>query len=115
MNPRGLIPCNDKGYRIGEAHHNCTRSDAIVQRARELHESTEHLHPCSSSRLGPTRIAKILGVPVEWVRKIIYFTSRGQVPRQWRRNCSTRTREENEAHGQQAMIEAQWKKGDADG
>ncbi len=66
---------NDEGYRIGESHHNCTRPEALVLRARDLHEGLEP-SPIGSNRLGPVRIAAILGVPEQWVRKVIYYRTR---------------------------------------
>jgi hypothetical protein len=91
------IPCNELGYRIGEGHHNCTRTDALVKRARDLHEGIEDWP--TGERLGPVRIAEILGVPLRWVHKVIYFEIRAQVPREWRSNSTVRSREENEAMG----------------
>lgn len=93
------IPCNELGYAIGEGHHNCTRTDALVKRCRDLHEGIEPSPLPGITRLGPIHIAAILGVPMRWVHKVIYFEVRAQVPRMWRDNGSVRTREANRAMG----------------
>jgi hypothetical protein len=73
-----LVTRNSEGYRIGEGHHNCTIPEAVVVRARDLHEGLEP-SPIGSNRLGPVRIAAILGLPVETTRKIIYYRRRQHV------------------------------------
>lgn len=70
------VPVNDRGYRIGEGHHNCTIPDAVVNLIRDMREEHE---------LQLKEIARKTGVAFEAVRKIVYYRTRGQVPRDFRR------------------------------
>ena len=62
---------NERGYRIGESHHNCRIPDEVVEMARSMHERG----------VGQTEIANALRLPLGTVKKIICFERRGQVPR----------------------------------
>lgn len=65
-----LRPCNDRGFPIGEGHHNCTIPDAVVARWRDLHEQG----------ITPTEIARREGAALSTVKKVVYYFRRGQVP-----------------------------------
>lgn len=69
------VPVNDRGYRIGEGHHNCTIPDAVVVRIRDLKEYENVSSP---------EIARRLGLRLEAVRKIVRYQRRAYVPRNWR-------------------------------
>lgn len=75
MNKPRRVPVNERGYRIGEGHHNCTIPDATVNLIRDLHEAHELTMP---------EIARKTGCALEAVRKIAYYRTRGQVPRGYR-------------------------------
>lgn len=69
------VPVNDKGYRIGEGHHNCTISDEMVKRVRDMAEY-EHL-PCPE-------IARRTGLKLRTVESYVQYERRADVPRDYR-------------------------------
>lgn len=69
------VPVNDKGYRIGEGHHNCTISDAMVMRIRDMAEY-EHLS-CPE-------IAERTGIKLRTVESYVQYERRADVPRDYR-------------------------------
>lgn len=84
MSKHRVVPVNERGYCIGECHHNSTISDAVVTLIRDLRE--EH-------KLTIPEIARRTGVEFEAVRKIVYYRTRGQVPRGFKRvegECETK-------------------------
>lgn len=64
---------NEEGYRIGDAHQRCTVPDAVVVRIRDMHE-----HPVKP--IGAYKIARLLGLNVNTVKKIVYYQRRVQRP-----------------------------------
>lgn len=55
--------------RTGEKHQNSTVPDAVVVQMRDLHENPH-------KPMGAYRIARLLGYPVNTVKKIVYYQSR---------------------------------------
>jgi DNA invertase Pin-like site-specific DNA recombinase len=71
-----VVPVNEYGRRIGEAHHKARLSDATVDLLREMHED---------QGLGYRRIAKAMQLSVGTVRKICGYQRRAQTPVRWKR------------------------------
>jgi hypothetical protein len=69
---------SEQGYRCGDSHQNAKLPDAVVVRARDLHEYEGVQAPEIARRLGVE-----LGVPVSQstVKKWIYYLSRNVVAR----------------------------------
>lgn len=76
MTRRRYVALNERGYRIGESHHNCTIPQDVVDRLRDLHE--EH-------KIGYRRLARMFNLSRGAVQKICNYTRRAQVPERWRR------------------------------
>jgi hypothetical protein len=36
-----IVAVNELGYRIGTSHHNCTVSDEVIDKIRDLHEDDD--------------------------------------------------------------------------
>jgi transcription initiation factor IIE alpha subunit len=66
---------NDRGFRIGEKHHNSTIPDAVVVQMRDLYEHED---------VTPTEIARRLGCKLDTVKAVVYYKRRAQVPADWR-------------------------------
>lgn len=69
-----FIAVNERGYRVGESHHNSRIPDAIVQQIRELHE--EH-------HIGYRRLAKQFNLKRAFVQKVCTYAIRSQIPARW--------------------------------
>lgn len=69
------VAVNEKGYRIGESHHNAKLSDADVEMVRQLRE--EH-------RLQYAEIAEKFEVSRELVKKICQYRNRCETVARWR-------------------------------
>jgi len=69
-----LIPLNEDRRRIGQGNPRCTISDAIVKQLRDLHEL---------EGLGKRVLARRFALKVSTVQKILAYTRRGQIPREW--------------------------------
>lgn len=69
------VPVNERGYRIGEAHHNSTIPDDVVKLIRDLRE----LH-----HVELPEIARKTGVKLETVRLLVYYRRRAQLPASYR-------------------------------
>lgn len=77
--PFRVIPINERGYRIGEGHVNCTIPDEVVTLIRDLREVHHLTIP---------EIARKTSVRVETVRLLVYYRRRAQVPRGFRKVLS---------------------------
>lgn len=73
---RIYIAINERGYRIGSSHHNCTIPDDVVSRIRDLHED------CG---IGYRRLARMFGISRGAVQKICNYSRRAQSVASWRR------------------------------
>lgn len=71
-----LVPVNEQGKRIGEKHHNARYSDELIDKIREMHED---------QGLGWRRIAKMLNMPMDTVKKICLYERRAQTPERWKK------------------------------
>lgn len=69
------VPVNEKGYRIGEGHHNSTISDAVIKLWRDMHEY---------HGLSVPEIARRQGAAECTVRKVVYYQRRADIPRDYR-------------------------------
>ena len=77
---------SERGWRVGESHQNAVAPDAVVCRARDLHEF---------ERLGLTAIVARLAVEFQLrvsprtVEHWIYYTSRNVTPREMEERVPT--------------------------
>lgn len=71
---------SERGYRCGDSHHNATVPDAVVVRARDLHEFENQMAPEIARRLGVEFGLQALSEST--VRKWIYYVSRNVTPRE---------------------------------
>jgi DNA invertase Pin-like site-specific DNA recombinase len=71
----GLIALSERGYRIGESHHNAKLTDDQVEKIRCMHD-------CG---LGYQSIANQFGVSKSTVRDIVNFRNRATVPAKYRK------------------------------
>jgi len=71
-----IIAVNEQGYRIGSSHHNCTISDEVVDKMRDLHED---------QFIGYRRLAKMFNLPRSVVAKICKYERRAQTPNRWKK------------------------------
>ena len=63
------------GRRVGETHHNARLSDEVVRQLRDAHEY---------DGVGPGKLARLFEVPLDTVKKIIYYQRRVGVVARWR-------------------------------
>jgi DNA invertase Pin-like site-specific DNA recombinase len=73
---RIYIAINERGYRIGSSHHNCTIPDDVVSSIRDLHED---------QGIGYRRLARMFGISRGAVQKICNYSRRAQSVASWRR------------------------------
>ena len=71
-----VIGMNENGYRIGMSHQNCTISQEIVDKMRDMHED---------EMVGYRRLSAIFGIRRSTVQKICKYYIRAQTPYKWRR------------------------------
>lgn len=71
-----LVPVNEQGKRIGQHHHNAKISDEMIDKIREMHEE---------QGIGWRRLAKMLGMSVNTVKKICLYERRAQTPERWKK------------------------------
>jgi hypothetical protein len=71
-----IVAVNEFGYRIGSSHHNCTVSDEVIDKIRDLHED-------ESMSYG--KIAKLLNLSKNFVAKVCRYERRAQTPDRWKR------------------------------
>jgi len=71
-----VIGMNENGYRIGMSHQNCTISQEIVDKMRDMHED---------EMVGYRRLSAIFGIRRSTVQKICKYYIRAQTPCKWRR------------------------------
>jgi DNA invertase Pin-like site-specific DNA recombinase len=71
-----IVAVNELGYRIGTSHHNCTVSDEIIDKIRDLHED---------DGMSYRKIAKLLGLSKNFVAKVCRYERRAQTPDRWKR------------------------------
>jgi DNA invertase Pin-like site-specific DNA recombinase len=71
-----VIGMNENGYRIGMSHQNCTISQEIVDKMRDMHED---------EMVGYRRLSAIFGIRRSTVQKICKYYIRAQTPSKWRR------------------------------
>jgi hypothetical protein len=71
---------NERGYRVGDSHHNAKLPDAVVVRARDLHEFEGVQAPEIARRLGVE--FGIQPPSVSSVKKWVYYLSRNITPRE---------------------------------
>lgn len=69
------IAVDERGYRVGESHHNCKYSDELVNHIRDLAEY---------KKLTCRVIADNLGVNIYSVRAIVGYRRRASIPRRYR-------------------------------
>jgi hypothetical protein len=70
------VALNERGYRVGASHHNCTIPDEVVSQIRDLHEYR---------MVGYRRLARMFGVSRGAVQKICRYRLRAQMVASWRR------------------------------
>lgn len=72
---------SERGYRCGDSHHNAKMPDAVVVRARDLHDYEAVTAPEIARRLG---VEFGLEPPLSesTVKKWIYYVSRNVTPRE---------------------------------
>ena len=73
---RVYVALNERGYRIGASHHNCTIPDSTVSKIRDLHEYR---------KIGYRRLARMFGISRGAVQKICNYSRRAQSVASWRR------------------------------
>jgi hypothetical protein len=73
---RVYVALNERGYRIGSSHHNCTIPDETVSKIRDLHEYR---------KIGYRRLARMFGISRGAVQKICNYSRRAQSVASWRR------------------------------
>lgn len=71
-----IVAVNELGYRIGSSHHNCTVSDEVIDKIRDLHEDDE---------MSYSKIAKLLNLSKNFVAKVCRYERRAQTPDRWKR------------------------------
>lgn len=71
-----VIALNERGYRIGETHHNSKVSDEIVSKIRDLHEY---------HRIGYRRLARMFNLKRAFIQKVCKYAIRAQVPARYSR------------------------------
>lgn len=71
---------NEDGYRCGDSHQNAKVPDAVVVRARDLHEFENVMAPEIARRLG-VEFGLTPPPPESTVKKWIYYVSRNVTPR----------------------------------
>ena len=71
-----LVALNERGYRIGQTHHNCTVPDEIVNKIRDLHEY---------HRIGYRRLARMFNLKRAFIQRICNYSRRAQIPARWAR------------------------------
>ena len=71
-----IVAVNELGYRIGSSHHNCTVSDEVIDKIRDLHED---------DGMSYRQIAKALGLSKNFVAKVCRYERRAQTPDRWKR------------------------------
>ena len=69
------VAVNDVGRRIGATHHNAKLPDETIRHIRDLHELS-----CLSVR----DIAERLHLPFHYVKKIVFYERRHQLPARWK-------------------------------
>lgn len=83
--PTMLVACNEKGYRIGESHHNATLSDADVRAIEIALEDADQAHEAGRPFPPDAEIARRHGVAKSTVHAIRYGLRRCQIPTTYRR------------------------------
>lgn len=76
---REHVKRNERGYRVGEDHHNAKASDAVVKRARDLYEF-EFKKPLQI--VGILKIEFGIDVCRSVVQQWVLYTSRNVTPRE---------------------------------
>jgi transposase len=71
-----IVAVNEFGYRIGSPHHNCTVSDEVIDKIRDLHED---------DGMSYGKIAKLLDLSKNFVAKVCRYERRAQTPDRWKR------------------------------
>lgn len=71
-----LVAIDDRGFRIGETHHNARLSDALVDQIRDMHEY-------EGLRVG--EICERLGLAKTTVVKICRYERRASLPHRWKK------------------------------
>lgn len=71
-----MVAVDERGFRVGETHHNARLSDALVEHIRDLFEY-------EGLRVG--EICGRLGVARTTVKKIIRYERRISTPERWKK------------------------------
>ena len=71
-----LVAINERGFRIGDTHHNAKVPDEIVNRIRDLHED---------QGIGYRKLARMFNLKRAFIQKVCKYRIRAQVASAWQR------------------------------
>jgi len=71
-----LVALNERGYRIGQTHHNSKVPDEIISKIRDLHEY---------HRIGYRRLARMFNLKRAFIQKVCNYAIRAQIPARYAR------------------------------
>lgn len=72
-----IVGVDERGYRVGQTHHNSTIPDSVVRAVRDAHEYDLWSY---------NRIAREMGLKKSTVAKLCRYERRAIVPQDWRRS-----------------------------
>lgn len=81
VKPHLYVALDERGFRIGETHHNATVTDAQVERIRDLYEY---------ENWNVAQISEHLGISKNTIIKIVRYERRISTPHRWRRINGTK-------------------------
>ena len=79
-----IVGVDDRGYRVGQTHHNSTIPDSVVRAVRDAHEYDNRSY---------NWIAANMGLKKSTVAKICRYERRAIIAQQWRRPAKQRQRQ----------------------
>ena len=71
-----IVAVNELGYRIGTSHHNCTVSDEVIDKIRDLHED---------DAMSISKVAERENLTENFLAKVCRYERRAQTPDRWKR------------------------------
>jgi ribosome-binding protein aMBF1 (putative translation factor) len=79
-----VVGVDERGYRVGQTHHNSTIPDSVVRAVRDAHEYDLWSY---------NRIAREMGLKKSTVAKLCRYERRAIIAQQWRRTDKQRNRQ----------------------